>query len=198
MAQENLDWTNLEPSGSDISISITSAALRRFVWHLIRGETQAHASVTIIRPRGIKKLFAAFDAAAIRLGETAVPFRVSRGAPGTRVRYCAGLRAQSFTTATPKASRCRARQWRRGVDRLHPTPDSRIAADFARARLLLWNALSARKPVESIRNMDAMRLAANAAPRPRARATLQQGDGLDLTAEAKALAGKRLSAEGLG
>jgi len=199
MAQENLDWINLDAVWISHFHLDHVGGLAPFLFGTkYAEETQARRKpLTIYGPRGLQKLFAAFDAAGdYGLMKQPFPVEFREIAPREEFDILPGLRARTFSTPhTSESLALRVRDDQKGAGAslvyTSDTGPSDALADFARGveLLLMECSFPHDKPVEThLELWDAMRLAAHAAPRRVVLTHLYpQWDGLDLPAEAKKL-----------
>jgi ribonuclease BN (tRNA processing enzyme) len=196
-AQEGCDWANLD------AVWVSHFHLDHVggLPALLFGTKHAPQTrdrrkpLTIFGPRGLEKLFHAFDDANdYKLLEQRFPARIQEVSPLEDFDLLPGLRAQTHSTPhTPESLALRLTETETGSSLVY-TSDTGYAdalAGFARGVGLFFMECSfpRDKPVEThLELADAMRLAQFAAPR---RAMLShlypEWDGIDLAAEARKL-----------
>ena len=196
MAQEGLDWAGLDAIWVSNFHLDHVGGLAPFLFgtkHAPR--TQARRKpLTVYGPRGLEKLFRAFDEANdYRLTKQPFPLVFSEVAPHTSFDILPGLRAETFSTPHTGESLALKLTDAGGAALVYTsdTGYTEALAEFARGVELLFMECSfwRDKPLAShLELADAMRLAARAAPRRVLLAHLYpQWDGVDIAAEARKL-----------
>ncbi|MGH9943320.1 MAG: MBL fold metallo-hydrolase [Pyrinomonadaceae bacterium] len=196
VAQENLDWTNLDAVWVSHFHLDHVGGLAPFLFGTkYAPQTQERRKpLTIYGPRGLKTLFAAFDAANdYNLLKQPFPVEIREVAPREDFEILPGVKAEAFSTPHTSESLALRVQEADGPSLVYTsdTGYTDALAEFAQGVSLFLMECSfwRDKPVESHLELeDAMRLAHLAAPRRALLAHLYpQWDGVDLAAEAKKL-----------
>lgn len=204
MAQENLDWVNLDAVWiSHFHLDHVGGLAPLLFGTKHAPQTQSRRKpLTIFGGRGLEKLFKAFDEANnYNLLKQPFPVSIQEVAPGEEFEILPGVTARTFSTPHTDESLALRLTDGRGPSLVY-TSDTGYAdalATFAeRADLLMMECSFPKdKPVEThLELADAMRLARLAAPRQVVLGHLYpEWDGVDLEAEAKKLwSGETLAA----
>lgn len=196
MAQENLDWVNLDAIWVSHFHLDHVGGLAPFLFgtkHAPQTQTRRKPLV-VYGPPGLQKLFRAFDDAGdYGLTKQPFPLAFTEVAPGSSFTLLSGLHAETFSTPHTDESLALKLTDASGATLVFTsdTGPTDALADFARHVALLFMECSFRrdKPVKlHLELADAMRLATRAAPRRVLLAHLYpQWDGFDLAAEARQL-----------
>jgi len=197
VAQEGLDWVNLDAIWISHFHLDHVGGLAPFLFGTkYAPQTQARRKpLTIYGPRGLKKLFEAFDQANdYGLLQQPFPIELREVAPREKFDIFSELRAETFSTPHTSESLALRLQEESGGASFVYTSDTgytEALAEFARGvdLFLMECSFPHSKPVEShLELRDAMRLAELAAPRRVMLAHLYpQWDGTDVAAKAKKL-----------
>ncbi len=196
MAQEELDWVNLDAIWVSHFHLDHVGGLAPFLFGTkYAPQTQARRKPLVVYgPSGLQKLFRAFDEAGdYKLMKQPFPLEIKEIAPGSSFALWPDLHAETFSTPHTDESLALKLTDERGTTLVFTsdTGPTDALADFARGVDLLFMECSFHrdKPVElHLELADAMRLAALAAPRRVLLAHLYpQWDDVDLAAEAKQL-----------
>lgn len=197
MAQETLDWVNLDA----IWIShfhldhVGGLAPLLFGTKYAPQTRKRRKPLTIFGPRGLEELFRAFDRANdYRLLEQPFPTKIREVAPRARFEMLPGVGAETFSTPHTRESLALRLTETQTNGSLVYTSDTGYVESLARfARgvdlFLMECSFPRAKPIEThLELADAMRLARLAAPRRAMLAHLYpEWDGIDLETEAKKL-----------
>ena len=194
MAEEGLDWANLDAVWVSHFHLDHVGGLAPFLFGTKHApQTQARRKpLNVYGPRGLERLFRAFDAAYdYKLTEQPFPLAFREVAPGATFEPLPGLRAE--TCKTPHTDESLALKLRdadgAALVFTSDTGPADALAEFARGVDLFFMECSfwRDKPVKlHLELAEAMRLAARAAPRRVLLAHLYpQWDGVDLPAEAR-------------
>lgn len=196
VAQEGLDWVNLDAVWVSHFHLDHVGGLAPFLFGTkYAPQTQGRTKpLTVYGPRGLEKLFRAFDEANdYRLSKQPFPLRFREVAPGARFEILPGVAAETFSTPHTGESLALRVADASGASLVYTsdTGYTDALADFARGASLFHLECSfwKDKPVDThLELADAMKLAARAEP---ARVVLShlypQWDGVDLPAEARKL-----------
>ena len=196
MAQEQLDWANLDAIWVSHFHLDHVGGLAPFLFGTkYAPQTQERRKpLTIYGPRGLADLFRAFDDANnYKLTKQPFPLAFREVAAGAAFDLWPGLHAETFSTPHTSESLALKLTDADGAALVFTsdTGPADALADFARGVALFFMECSFRrdKPVElHLELAEAMRLAARAAPRRVLLAHLYpQWDGIDLAAEARKL-----------
>ncbi len=196
MAQEELDWANLDAIWVSHFHLDHVGGLAPFLFGTkYAPQTQTRRKPLVVYgPHGLQKLLRAFDDAGdYKLTKQPFPLEFREVAPGAAFALLPGLHAETFSTPHTDESLAVKLTDEHGASLVFTsdTGYTDALAEFARGVALLFMECSFRraKPVElHLELADAMRLAALAAPRRVLLAHLYpQWDGVDLAAEAKQL-----------
>jgi ribonuclease BN (tRNA processing enzyme) len=196
MAQENLDWVNLDAIWiSHFHLDHVGGLAPYLFGTKHAPQTQARRKpLTIYGGRGLKKLLRAFDEAnRYELLKQPFPIEIKEVSPRSRFEILPGLSAQTFSTPHTRESLA-LRLWDESNASLVYTSDTGYAealGEFAAGVELFMMECSFRrnKPVEThLELKDAMRLAQAARPRRVLLGHLYpEWDGVDIVGEAKKL-----------
>jgi ribonuclease BN (tRNA processing enzyme) len=196
MAQENLDWVNLDAIWISHFHLDHVGGLAPFLFatkHAPQTQTR-RKPLLIYGGRGLKKLFRAFDEANnYKLLKQPFAVEIREVAPRSNFEILPKLRAQTFSTSHTRESLALRLTNERGASLVYTsdTGYTEALAKFAESVDLFMMECSFRrnKPVEThLELKDAMQLAHRAAPRKVLLAHLYpEWDGVDISAEAKKL-----------
>ena len=196
MAQENLDWVNLDAIWISHFHLDHVGGLAPFLFatkHAPQTQTRRKPLV-IYGGRGLQNLFRAFDEAnSYRLLQQPFPVEIREVEPPSGFEILPGLRAQTFSTPHTAESLALRLTNEQGTSLVYTSDTGYTDAlgEFAREVDLFMMECSfwRDKPVEThLELADAMRLAERAAPRRVLLAHLYPvWDGVDISAEAKKL-----------
>ena len=196
MAQENLDWVNLDAIWiSHFHLDHVGGLAPYLFGTKHAPQTKARRKpLTIFGGRGLKKLFRAFDEANdYKLLKQPFPVEIREVAPRSEFEILPRLRAQTFSTPHTRESLALRLTNEQGTSLVY-TSDTGYAdalGEFAQGVDLFMMECSFRrnKPIEThLELKDAMRLAQRAAPGKVLLSHLYpEWDGFDITAEAKKL-----------
>jgi ribonuclease BN (tRNA processing enzyme) len=196
MAEENLDWVNLDAIWiSHFHLDHVGGLAPYLFGTKHAPQTKSRRKpLSIYGGRGLKKLFRAFDEAQnYKLLKQPFPIEIKEVAPRSGFEILPGVRAQTFSTPHTRESLA-LRLTDAGDTSLAYTSDTGYTdalAEFAKGVDLFMMECSfwRDKPVEThLELKDAMRLAQRAAPRKVLLGHLYpEWDGVDIAAEAKKL-----------
>jgi ribonuclease Z len=196
MAQENLDWVNLDAIWISHFHLDHVGGLAPFLFgtkHAPQTKNR-RKPLTIFGGRGLKKLFRAFDEAnSYKLLKQPFPVEIREVAPRSRFEILPGLQAQTFSTPHTRESLALRLTDTSGVSLVYTSDTGHTDAlcKFAEGVDLFMMECSFRrnKPIEThLELKDAMRLAHMAAPRRVLLVHLYpEWDGVDIATEAKQL-----------
>jgi ribonuclease BN (tRNA processing enzyme) len=197
MAEENLDWVNLDAIWVSHFHLDHVGGLAPFLFATKHApQTQARRKpLTIYGGRGLKKLFRAFDEANdYKLLQQPFAVEIREVAPRSTFEILPNLRAQTFSTPHTRESLALRLTNEQSGAALVYTSDTGYTESLARfaesVELLMMECSFWRnKPVEThLELKDAMRLAQMATPRKVLLSHLYpEWDGVDISAEAKKL-----------
>ena len=194
MAQENLDWANLDAIWVSHFHLDHVGGLAPFLFATKNApQTKTRRKPLLIYGgRGLKKLLRAFDEANdYRLLQQPFAVEIKEVAPRSSFEILPGLQAQTFSTPHTRESLALRLTNERNVSLVYTsdTGYTKALGEFAKGVDLLIMECSFRrdKPLEThLELKDAMQLAQMAAPRKVLLAHLYpEWDGFDITAEAK-------------
>lgn len=196
MAQENLDWVNLDAIWISHFHLDHVGGLAPFLFATKHAPQmqERRKPLTIFGGYGLKKLFRAFDEANnYRLLKQSFPVEICEVAPRAGFEILPGLQARTFSTPHTRESLAIRLTEESGASLVYTSDTGYVEAlsAFARGVELLMMECSFRrnKPVEThLELADAMRLAARAEPRRVLLTHLYpEWDGVAIAAEAKQL-----------
>jgi ribonuclease Z len=196
MAQENLDWVNLDAIWISHFHLDHVGGLAPFLFGTKHApQTKSRRKpLTIFGGHGLKKLFRAFDEANdYKLLKQPFPVEIREVAPRSDFEMLPGLRAQTFSTPHTRESLALRLTDERGASLVYTSDTGHTDAlgQFAAGvdLFIMECSFPLNKPVEThLELKDAMRLALIAAPGKVLLAHLYpEWDGIDISAEAKKL-----------
>jgi ribonuclease Z len=196
MAEENLDWVNLDAIWISHFHLDHVGGLAPFLFGTKHAPQtrDRRKPLTVFGGRGLKKLFRAFDEANdYKLLEQPFPVEIREVAPRSSFEILPGIEAQTFSTPHTRESLALRLAGGGGASCAYTsdTGYTDALAEFAKGVNLFMMECSFRtnKPVEThLELKDAMRLAHRAAPHRVLLSHLYpEWDGVDIAAEAKKL-----------
>jgi ribonuclease BN (tRNA processing enzyme) len=195
MAQEQLDWVNLDAIWiSHFHLDHIGGLAPLLFGTKYAPQTQSRTKVlSIFGPYGLKNLFHKFDEAGdYKLFKQPFPFSMSEVAPRTEFQILPGVKAETFSTPhTSESLAIRITDNDKSVVYTSDTGYSEALAAFAAGAdlLLMECSFFKNKPVKThLELVDAMKLAERARPRRALLAHLYPDwDNVDLAAEAARL-----------